>query len=59
MRTPERFVYESRIGRVVQVLPDPDEINEWSIEAVVDAVASIDQGRAVLRLVDIIDDSAA
>ncbi len=56
-RSPERFVYEPRIGRVAQVLLDPDATNEWRIEAVVDPEASIEQGRAVLRLVDIVDDS--
>ena len=56
-RSPDRFVYEPRIGRVAQVLLDPDETNEWRIEAVVDTEASIEQGRAVLRLVDIVDDS--
>ena len=56
-RSPDRFVYEPRIGRVAQVLLDPDETNEWRIEAVVDVEASIEQGRAVLRLVDIVDDS--
>ena len=56
-RSPDRFVYEPRIGRVAQVLLDPDETNEWRIEAVVDVDASIEQGRAVLRLVDIVDDS--
>jgi hypothetical protein len=56
-RSPDRFVYEPRIGRVAQVLLDPDATNEWRIEAVVDPEASIEQGRAVLRLVDIVDDS--
>ena len=58
-RSPDRFVYEPRIGRVAQVLLDPDETNEWRIEAVVDVDASIEQGRAVLRLVDIVDDSGS
>ena len=58
-RSPDRFVYEPRIGRVAQVLLDPDETNEWRIEAVVDVEASIEQGRAVLRLVDIVDDSVS
>ena len=56
-RSPDRFVWEPRIGRVAQVLLDPEETNEWRIEAVVDVDASIEQGRAVLRLVDIVDDS--
>ncbi|MDG1265823.1 MAG: DUF3516 domain-containing protein [Ilumatobacter sp.] len=58
-RSPERFVYEPRIGRVAQVLLDPDATNEWRIETVVDVDATIEQGRAVLRLVDIVDDSHA
>jgi len=56
-RSPDRFVYEPRIGRVAQVLHDPDDTNEWRIEAQVDVDASIEQGRAVLRLVDIVDAS--
>ena len=56
-RSPDRFVYEPRIGRVAQVLLDPDETNEWRIEAVVDVEASIEQARSVLRLVDIVDGS--
>ncbi|WP_040491567.1 DEAD/DEAH box helicase [Ilumatobacter nonamiensis] len=53
-RNPDRFVHEPRIGRVAQVLLDPDETNEWRIEATVDTEASIEAGRAVLRLVDIV-----
>jgi hypothetical protein len=41
---------------VAQIFHDPDETNEWRIEAVVDVEASIEQERAVLRLVDIIHD---
>ena len=53
-RSPSRFVYEPRIGRVAQIFHDPDETNEWRIEAVVDVEASVEQGRAVLRLLDIV-----
>lgn len=53
-RSPSRFVYEPRIQRVAQIFHDPEETNEWRIEAVVDIEASIEQERAVLRLVDII-----
>ncbi len=56
-RSPDRFVFEPRIGRVAQILLDPDETNEWRIEAEVDVDASIEQGRAVLRLVDIVHDT--
>jgi superfamily II RNA helicase len=56
-RSPERFVFEASTGRVAQILLDPDETNEWRIEAVVDAEASVEQQRAVLRFVDIIHDA--
>ncbi len=56
-RSPERFVYEPRTGRVAQILLDPEETNEWRIEAVLDVDASIDQQRAVLRFVDIVHDA--
>ncbi|MGA9279379.1 DEAD/DEAH box helicase [Ilumatobacter sp.] len=54
-RSPDRFVYEPRINRVAQVLLDPDGTNEWRVEAIVDIDASIEAGRAVLRLVGIVD----
>ncbi|MFK8024712.1 MAG: DEAD/DEAH box helicase [Ilumatobacter sp.] len=56
-RSPSRFVYEPRIGRVAQIVLDDDETNEWRVEATVDTDASIEQGRAVLRLVDIVHDA--
>lgn len=56
-RSPDRFVYEPRIGRVAQILLDPDETNEWRLEATLDADASIEQGRAVLRFVGIVHDA--
>ncbi|MFK7919163.1 MAG: DEAD/DEAH box helicase [Ilumatobacter sp.] len=53
-RSPERFIFEPRTGRVAQILHDPDETNEWRIEARVDREASIEQERAVLRFVGIV-----
>ncbi|MDX2381695.1 MAG: DUF3516 domain-containing protein, partial [Acidimicrobiia bacterium] len=52
-RSGERFAYDASSQRVRQILHDPDETNEWAIEAEVDVDASIEQGRAVLRLVGI------
>ncbi|MGI9643820.1 MAG: DEAD/DEAH box helicase [Ilumatobacteraceae bacterium] len=52
-RSPERFLYERSTQRVTQIIHDPDETGEWRIEAMVDVDASIEEGRAVLRLVDI------
>jgi hypothetical protein len=52
-RSGERFTYDRPSGRVVQILHDPEESNEWRIEAVVDADASRVEDRVVLRLVDI------
>jgi superfamily II RNA helicase len=57
-RSPSRFVYDQTTHRVMQVLLDPDESNEWRIEATVNVAESIEQGRAVLRLVDIVDGSS-
>lgn len=52
-RSPERFVLNRSTWAVTQIIHDPDETNEWRIEAQVDVDASIEQGRAVLQLVDI------
>lgn len=52
-RSPERFVFDRDAWTVTQILHDPDETNEWRIVARVDPEASIEQGRAVLRLVDL------
>ena len=52
-RSPERFVLDRTTWRVTQILHDPDETNEWRLVADVDLDASIEQGRAVLRLVDL------
>ena len=52
-RSPDRFSFDRSTWRVTQIIHDPEESNEWRIEAQVDPDASVDQGRAVLRLVDI------
>lgn len=56
-RSPDRFVYEPRTGRVAQILLDPEATNEWRIEARLDVDASIEQERAVLRFVGITHDA--
>jgi superfamily II RNA helicase len=52
-RGGERFLYDASSQRVRQIVHDPDDSNEWAIEARVDIEQSIEQGRAVLQLVDI------
>jgi superfamily II RNA helicase len=52
-RSPERFVLDRTDWTVTQIIHDPDDSNEWRIDARVDVDASIEQGRAVLQLVDI------
>ena len=52
-RSGDRFSYDASSHRVRQIIHDPDDTNEWAIEADVDVDESITQGRAVLRLVDI------
>ena len=52
-RSGDRFVYDRASGRVTQILHDPEDSNEWRIEAVVDFEASRQEDRVVLRLVDI------
>jgi len=58
-RSPSRFIWEPTSDRVAQVLHDPDESNEWRIEAVLDRQATLEQNRVVLRLVDIVGDTTA
>ncbi|WP_420452930.1 DEAD/DEAH box helicase [Ilumatobacter sp.] len=55
-RSPERFAFDASTMRASQILHDPEETNEWRVEAVVDVEASIERGAAVLRLADIIGD---
>ncbi len=52
-RSGELFRYDRASGRVIQILHDPDETNEWRIEALVDLDASRAEDRVVVRLVDI------
>jgi superfamily II RNA helicase len=52
-RSRERFWYDRTSGRVVQILHDTEDSNEWRIEALVDLDASSAEDRVVLRLVDI------
>jgi len=53
-RSPSRFVYDPADDQsVVQIIQDPDGNDEWRITAFVDIEASTEQGRAVLRFVDV------
>ena len=52
-RSPERFIFDRDEWTVTQILHDPEETNEWRIVALVDPEASVEQGRPVLRLVDL------
>ncbi len=52
-RSGELFAYDRSTGRVTQILRDPDDTNEWRLEAVVDAAASAEESRVVLRLVGV------
>ncbi len=52
-RSGELFGYDTSSHRVHQILHDPDDTNEWAIEADVDIDESIAQGRAVLHPIDI------
>ncbi len=52
-RSGELFHFDRSNGRVTQILHDPEDSNEWRIEATVDLDASRAEDRVVLRLVDI------
>jgi superfamily II RNA helicase len=52
-RSGELFRYDRRTGRVTQILHDPQDSNEWRIEAVVDLDASRASDRVVLQIVDL------
>jgi hypothetical protein len=52
-RSGELFHFDRPTGRVTQILHDPDDSNEWRIEAIVDLDASRAESRVMLRLVDI------
>jgi len=47
-RSAHRFAYDQNEGRMVQILHDPDTIDEWRIAATVDIEASTAEGKAVL-----------
>jgi hypothetical protein len=52
-RSAERFQFDRSTGRATQILRDPDDANEWRITADVDLAASAEEGRAVVRLIDV------
>jgi len=49
-RSSSLFAYDESTGNVTQILKDPDETNEWRIDAQVDREASAESGGVVLRL---------
>ena len=52
-RSGELFHYDRSTGLVTQILRDPDDTNEWRLEATVDTDASADEARVVLRLLGV------
>ena len=52
-RSGELFVFDRSTGHLTQILQDPDDTNEWRVDAVVDRAASAEQSRVVLRLLSI------
>jgi superfamily II RNA helicase len=52
-RSGAMFAFDRSAGRATQTLADPDGFHEWAITADVDLVASAEEGRPVVRLVDI------
>jgi superfamily II RNA helicase len=52
-RGGELFSFDAATGRATQVLCDPEGAHEWRISARVDLDASVEEGRAVVRLVDV------
>ena len=52
-RSGAMFAFDRASGRATQTLADPLDGNEWRIVATVDIAASADEGRAVVRLVEI------
>ncbi len=48
-RGPHRFIHDRSANEVIQILHDPDGVDEWRIRATVDLAASAEAGRAVLR----------
>jgi superfamily II RNA helicase len=53
-RSGELFRFDRTTGQVTQILRDPDDTNEWRLVASVDLAASADEGRAVLRLEQVV-----
>lgn len=49
-RSGERFIWSAGDLRATQILHDPDDTNEWRLEASVDRVATIETGWPVLTL---------
>jgi superfamily II RNA helicase len=49
-RSGELFSFDASSGRATQILHDPQDTNEWRIEATVDVEASAELGRPVVRL---------
>jgi hypothetical protein len=52
-RSGELFSLDRATGTVTQILRDPDDTNEWRLEATVDRAASAEQARVVLRLLSV------
>ena len=52
-RSGELFRYDRSTGQVTQILHDPEDSNEWRIDAMVDFDASREADRVVLRLLDV------
>jgi hypothetical protein len=52
-RSSQRFVFDPSTGRVVQILHDPDDVDEWRLAATVDRELSRSEGKAVLTLAGI------
>jgi hypothetical protein len=52
-RGPSLFAYGDDLGRVEQTILDPDEDQDWVFTGQVDAEASRQEGRAVVRLTNV------
>jgi superfamily II RNA helicase len=52
-RSSQRFVFDPSTGRVIQILHDPDDVDEWRLAATVDRELSRSEGKAVLTLAGI------
>lgn len=56
-RGPELFDFDLATGRVRQWILDPEDDRQWFVEGAVDMAASRAEGRPVLRVVRIVDQS--